>query len=300
MKKFLILFITIFFVFNFNAAAHSGCGGQGGLGDEGFTVGLELGIDAVTEDDRIPYLTASASFGHSFLENTFDLFTELNYTLGFGDHDHIHDHDDDNDMIHSMYFNFMLGYNLELGVDNESTLSFILQNEFIDFAVSPRIDDSYNVTGVFTPAVLFSHELDRGDIYAQLGVPITYIQPEKDAELEVGLDFTLGWESLFGLELEVTLLTILTPGEDAGLDGVELVIGYDFEPFHFSVETFIPINEFDHRGISILPLIEYSYKNFVFYAGCELDGIGIHEAENGDGHGHSLHITPFIGFKYTF
>jgi len=303
MKKFFVFFTILFLVFTFKTAAHSGCGGYGGLGDEGFSAGLEFGIDGVNEDDRMPYLTAIASYGHSFLDNSLDVYSELNYTFGFGEghHEHSpdeHNHHDDNAFSQSLYFNFMIGYNLRLGFDGESTLSFILQNEFDEFIISPRCEESNNITGIFTPAIRYNHELNTGDIYTQLGFPVTYIQQEKNAGTEVGLDFTLGWDSLFGLELEATLSTLLAPGDDAGFDGLELIIGYEFEPFHFSVETFFPFSDFDDRGISILPQIDYNFKNFTFYINCLFAGVGVHEHDNG--HGHSLHITPALGFRYSF
>jgi len=295
MRKFLVLIAIIFLAVNFSSFAHSGCGGYGGLGDDGLAAGLEFGIDGINEEDeRAPYLTAMLSYGHSFLNDSLDFYSELNYTFGFKKDDHSHGGSHDDAFPQTLYFNLMLGYNLRLGPDRESTLSFILQNEFDRFVIAPRNDGGNNITGIFTPAVNFNQEFNTGDLYAQIGLPITYVQDDKNADAEIGLNFTVGWNSLFGLELEATLCTMLAPGDEAGLDDLELVIGYEVEPFHFSVEAAIPLSDFDHRGIDVTPRVEYGFGSFNFYVYCEFAGIGAKESE------HSLCITPALGFKFTF
>ena len=297
MKKFLVLYIFLFSAVNFNASAHSGCGSlSGGFGEEGVALGLEFSIDEVNEDGRMPYLTGIAGFGHSFLGGDLNFYTELKYNFGFGhghghdheDHDHGHDHHDHEGSPQSIYFNLMLGYKVGLGT--ESSLTFILQHEIDELVISPRSDESNNITGIFTSAINFNHEFDRGDLYAQIDLPVAYIQEDKDADAGIGLDFTLGWKSLLGLGLEATLLASLSP--EAGLDGLQFAIGYEAEPLSFSVETLFPLSNFDHSGINIIPEISYRHGHFNFYLNCGFYHIG---AESGH-----LHITPALGFRYTF
>jgi len=318
MSKCFIIFLIIFTAVNFTAAAHSGCGGSScGFGDEGFTAGLEFGFEDVNTDNRKPYLRGIAGYGHSFFDRAFDVYAELNYTIGFNKQHEVHsvqqtsnlsssrclECDDDPfsgyspDMPHrgneafpqSLYFNLMLGYNLRLGFDDEATLSFILQNEFDELIINPRYDASNNITGIFTPAVKFNYELDRGDIYSQIGLPVTYIQNKKNADPKIGFDFTAGWTSLLGLELKATLFTLLKP--DVSFDGLEFKAGYDLKPFYFALDFFIPIEGIDHRGVNIIPEIEFTFGAFTIYANCALYHIG---GASG------LYAAPALGFRFNF
>jgi len=301
MKKILVIFIVLFLIINFNLSAHSGCAGHGGgFGEEGMTAGIEFGIDTVNHsDDRMPYLKGLLSYGTSFFNNAFDLYSEINYTFGFKkrhishSHDHSqehheHSHDDDEAFPQSIYFNLMLGYNL--GIGSESKLSFILKNEFDEFIISPREDEGNNIRGIFTPSVMFNHEFDSGDLYLETGFPITYIQEIKNAGLEAGFDFTVGWKSLYGFGVEMTLLSLLAP--NAGIDGLEFSAEYNLSSFYISVETLIPIKDMDHRGFDIAPEIGFVFKSFTFFAKCGFYHIG-NESEH-------LHITPAAGFYFNF
>ena len=317
MKKFIVLFIVLLPAVNFTAGAHSGCGGRcggrgGGFGDKGFTAGLEFGIEGVNKDSRMPAPKGIAGFGHSFLDGALDIYLELNYTVGFPkrhndlsssrsvsrclecDDDPSNGHfgdpsDDDWALRQSLYSNSMIGYNLNLGFDGETVLSFILQNEIDELTISPRSDNSNNIRGIFTPAIRFSHEFNTGDIYTQIGVPFTYVRETKNADKEVGLEFTLGWNSLLGLELEAMVYTLLAPGSRAGFDALAFLIGYELKQFHFSVDTYIPLREIDRLGVNITPQIEYTFRQWTFHANCIFYHIGS-----------GLYVTPALGFKYTF
>jgi len=293
MKKLFGLFIILIFAVNFSAAAHSGCDTRSGSEfEDGLIVGLEFGIEDVNCDDaRMPYLTGRISYGHSFLDEALEVYAKLEYTSGLA-----------GDFNQSLYFSQMVGYNL--GLNDEAVFSFILLNEFDKFRFSHGHDhdghdhDEENiVTGIVTPALLFNYELDFGDLYAKVGLPVTYIQYDKNADTEVGVDFTLGWSSLIGFGLEATVFNRIIPGDHAGFIGVEAIISYEIEPFYFELSAFIP-KEADEIGFTLTPHIEFEFYTFTFYLNCRFAGLGAHEDDHG--HDHSLSITPALGIKYSF
>ncbi|MDR2575987.1 MAG: hypothetical protein LBC52_06035 [Treponema sp.] len=271
MKKYIFLFLVLCVAAGFAAADDEGIG---------LSVGLEFGIGIVDEDVS-PYLMPMIIYENSFLDETLDLYAELDYTLGF-----TKEPNEDGDEVNpqSMYIDLMVGYNLGLG--DASTLSFILENEFDEIVFSPVS----MLRGIFTPAVKFNHELDFGSLYAQIGLPITYYDIE-DLDSTTGLDFTLGWSSTFGLGIEAKICTLLSPGDDAGYSGFEATISYEAESIYAEVEIIIP-KEIDFEGITITPEFDYSFKNFTFYIKCEFAGIGVD--------GSSISVTPALGIKYSF
>jgi len=273
MKKFLLFYFVLALFASFAAAEDEGIG---------LSVGLEFGIVNVTkanDEDLNPYLMPMLIYENSFLDETMDVYAELDYTLGF-----TKEPDEDGNDVNpqSMYIDLMVGYNLDLG--ETSTLSFILENEFDEIIISPI----YALTGIFTPAAKFNQKLDFGDLFAQIGAPITYYN---EADTTIGLDLTLGWSSTFGLGIEAKILTLLSPGEDAGYNGFETIISYETEPIYAEVKTVIP-KEISNEGVTITPEFNYSFMNFTFYVKCEFAGIGV------DGGGVS--VTPALGVKYSF
>jgi len=297
MKKFFIFSIILFFTVNFAVSAHSGCEGRSGSEfEEGLIVGLEFGIEEINcEDGRKPYLTGRLSYGHSFMDEALDVYAKLEHTSDLTD-----------DFDQSLYFSQMIGYNLGLGT--EATLSFILLNEFdkIRFSHSHDYDEDDHdghdneeniLRGILTPALLFNYELDFGDLYSKIGLPVTYIDYYKDADTLIGLDFTLGFVSLIGFSFEATVYNLIAPGDYAGFLGVEAVVGYEIEPVYFQLAAFIP-KDVDEEGLTLTPRIEFELNAFTFYAFCKIGNIGAHEHENE--HDHGLSITPALGIKYSF
>jgi hypothetical protein len=227
----------------------------------GLSAGLEFGIVNIgkaNDEERYPYLMPMLIYENSFLDDSLEFYAELDYIFGFTKEPN----DEGNEVFpQSLYFDLMVGYNLGLG--SASTLSFILENEFDEIIISPRFKESNALTGIFTPAVKFTQSFDFGDLFAQVGVPITYVQYDKDADTEVGIDSTLGWNSSFGLGIEIKVLTLIAPRDISGFNGLEALIGY-----------------------------EYVFRNFTFYAKCEFTGIGIK--------GEGMCVSPALGVKYSF
>lgn len=318
MRKLLISFVVLLLAANHGADACAACGSRsGGFGAEGFTLGLKHSIEGINRDSRVPTLTGIAGFGHSFLNDTVNLYAELNYTFGFPRSRNRHpvinpvrhsvarciycddDHSDHpffrpqegNAVRQSLYFNFIIGYNLRLGFHNETTLSFILQNEIDELIIAPRYDGGNNIMGVFRPAIRASHELNAGDIYARIGLPITYVQQTRDADTKIGLEATIGFSSLFGAKLETTLYTLLTPGNPQ-INGLAVLLGYEIGGFHVSAEAFIPIGFILRRGVNIIPHIGYTFRQWTFYMSSTFSHVGAHRSP--------FHVTPSVGVKINF
>jgi hypothetical protein len=233
-----------------------------------------------------PYPMPMLIYENSFLDGTLDFYGELNYTFGFSKEPN---DDGDEVVLQSMYLDLMVGYNLGLG--SASTLSFILENEFDELIISPQLEEENVLIGIFTPLVKFNQDFDFGDLFAQIGAPITYIQYDKDADSEIGLDFTLGWNSAFGLGIEVKICTLLAPSDGGGYKGLETIVSYETGPLYIEVETISP-KEIGDEGVTVTPQFDYSLGNFTFYVNCEFSGLGISEGD--------VSITPALGVKYSF
>lgn len=280
MKRYILLFFVMCMAAGFAVADDEGIG---------LTVGLEFGIGNINKanDGEIsPYLMPMLIYENTFLDETLDVYAELDYTLGFTKEPN----DDGKDVNpQSIYLDLMVDYNLSLG--SASTLTFILENEFDEIIISPKFKDINALTGIFTPAVKFNHELDFGGLSAKIGIPITYVQYDKDADTALGLDITLGWNSNFGLGIETIFYTSLVPVDDSGYTGVEAIVSYETEPVYFEIDVFIP-KEISDEGASITPEFDYSFQNFTFYINCEFAGIGIN--------GGKVIVSPALGVKYSF
>jgi hypothetical protein len=240
------------------------------------TAGLEFGAVNVYEanDNNMNYyLKPMLIYENSFLGNTLDIYTELDYTIGFKIPA------DDGINSQSLYFDFMLGYNLSLG--SVSTLSFSLENEFDELTIIPQL----TLTGIFTPAVKYNHKFGFGDLFARVGAPITYYN---DANATAGLDLTLGWNSTFGLGIETKLCTLLAPEDVIGFHGVETIISFVTGAVYIKIETIIPMAT-SVVGATITPEFNLSVWDLTLYLKCEFSGIG-----SGD-----TIMSPGVGVKFT-
>jgi hypothetical protein len=283
MKKLFFILIVLLLAVNFAIIA-----------DENEGIGLYFGLEAgvenvnkVNEEIREPYLMPMIIYDRSFFDDALDVYTELDYTFSY--YKEREPNGRKEVYPQSLYFDLLFAYNMGLG--GASTLSFILENEFDEIIIAPIDKKGNNITGIFTPAVKYTQEFDFGDIYAKAGLPIVYIQEYKEADTQVGLDFTLGWNSAFGLVLEAKALTLLVPGEGRGYLGLEALASYEMDTMYFEVFAEIP-KEISWWGITLTPRFEYYLGNFTFYAYCEFAGIGV------DGGG--LRISPALGVKFSF
>ena len=273
MKKLIVLFLALTMVTGFAMADRDGIG---------ITVGVEFGADGVNKPDDAEdintYLMPFFVYENSFFDGALDLFAEVDYTVGLYD---------ENPM--ELYVDLRAGYNLFFG--RTSTLSFLLRNEFDPVVLKPRDSEGNNIVGIFTPAVMFNQAFNFGDFYAKAGAPITYIQEDKDADLEIGLNFTAGWASAFGLGLELTAKTIIKPSDSDFYNGIDILAYFETGPVYFEVLAEIPA-EMDY-GISLTPYLSFAFSSGLqIYAYCELEAIAAKEG--------SIVISPAVGVKFSF
>jgi opacity protein-like surface antigen len=283
MKKFFVALFALAMLASFAAADDDYDKGIG------LSAGLEFGIGNINKANDVemsPYIMPMLIYENSFFDEALDIYAEVDYTFGFTKEP---DGDDADVYPQSLYSDLMIGYNMGLG--DTSTLSFILENEFDEIIISPKYKESNSLTGIFTPTIKFNQELDIGDLFFKIGAPITYIQYDKDADKIVGLDFTVGWNSSFGLGLEAKACTVIVPSDDAGYTGTEAIVSYETKPIYIEVKTIIP-KEIGDEGVTVTPEFDYSVKNFTFYVKCEFAGIGIS--------GGNAVISPALGIKYSF
>ena len=277
MKKFLVLFLALSMAVTFTVAAQTGV-----------TVGVEGGIGNVTEvnDAKMtPYVMPMFIFDRSFMNGALDLYAELDYTFGFEKEPN---KDGDDVFPQSLYVDLLAGYNL--GIGRASTLSFILENEFDEIIISPRSSDGNNITGIFTPAVKFTQGFGIGDVYARVGAPITYIQDNKDADLGAGLDFTLGWNSRFGLWLEATMHMLLAPSDDTGYTGLDASAYFDTGLINIGADVTVP-SEVSDLGLTVTPKVTVSLGSLSVYAKCEFAGLGSDS---------DMILSPAVGITFSF
>jgi len=265
--------------------------GFAAAGDEGIglSAGLEFGVENVNKANdgkKNPYLMPMLIYENSFLDETLNVYAELNYTFGF-----TKEPDDNGNEVNpqSIYNDLMICYNLSLG--DISTLSYILENEFDKLIIFPRYKEINALTGIFTPAVKFNRKLDIGDLYTQIGAPITYAQYDKDADTTTGLDFTFGWNSAFGLKIKTKICTLPVSADDTVYTGFETTVSYETGPVYIEVETVVPQKR-SEEGITVTPEIDCSFGNFTFYVKGEFTGIGMSEGD--------VIISPALGIKYSF
>ena len=275
MKKLLVFFCVFALAGGFAAAQ-----------DLGLSVGLELGVENVTkanDGDMVPYVSPMVIYENSLFNGILDIYTELDYTFQLTDID-------DKEITQDLYFNIGLGFNLSLG--KASTLTFLVENEN-ELAVFP--DAGYEqftdrLTGLVKPGIRFTQDLaDIGGIFAQVDVPVAYFPWNDDPA--VGLEASLGWDSVSGLGFMAKGLMALLPKDDLDFLGVEIVISFENNAFYAELEMDIP-KEINLDGLTFIPEIEYTFGKLTLYAYCEIDGIGIKDSDIG--------ISPALGVKFNF
>lgn len=264
MKEILALFFAI--TVAASVTAHGSHGSHGSQGDGGLSVGLESGLHMHQHDDEdepevVPNTALALSYSEGFLDDKLEFDIGLSYLSSFKkgyfelEHDHAHDddeghdhsHDHDHDIFkHRDFFQQVLcltsGLTYSLDATYFSTLSFILENE-TDFYLVPRIDVENSIKGVLKPGIKWNQKLGFGDIYVRYNLPLQYVSYFKEEEFGVGSDVTLGWQSKFGLGIDVIGRFSLSP--ESGFDGVDAIVTYAL-----------------------------SVKKFASYIGCEFEDIG--------------------------
>jgi hypothetical protein len=263
MKRIVLMLLVLTAAAGFTAAQDEGIG---------LSAGLELGLGIVAAEVEFG-LSPFLEYENSFFDGALDLSAALAYGLVFSD-----------PVAQGIEMEEELAYNLSLA--GTSVLSFILNNSN-GFVLSPREDDSNNLEGVLSPGIKFNQTLGFGDLFARVDFPLTYVQPERGAEFEFGIDLGLGWASTFGLGIEVTEHNVILPEGVYG--GIDLTASYEYGPIYAELAIGAP-PEFE--GISISPAFEYTFNAFTFYASLEFADINVEGAD--------VSISPAIGVKFSF
>ena len=273
MKKLLVLFLSLLltpFAAD-NAAACSSCSTRNRhhySQNEGYaiSVGTEFGVDNINDGDhREPYIGLNFMYDEALLNG------KLNINIGFGYvFEFVKEFNADYKKVfpQTLTLDAGLGYNLNLR--DTSTLSFLLES-YTDFRLAPlnTPNDDNNVASVLSPGIRFIESLSFGDIYAQIGFPFRF------APYGVNTEFTIGWNSKFGLGLALDTYFHLSPEANWG------------------------------RGLGTN--VSYSFGRFSFFVQCLFNGIGVsgnsyycedcdeYHVDNG-----GVSINTIIGFKVSF
>jgi hypothetical protein len=237
----------------------------------GLTAGLGLGFGNVA-DEAVIGITPQIEFENSF--GNLDVYIDAEYTIEF-----------DSDANHALYLEEELGYNLPFS--EISKLSFIVNNQN-DFHIAPKAEGNI-AGGTVDPAVRYTHTLGFGDLFGQVGLPITYRNqyiPASDDEAGLGVYAKLGWGSTFGLGTELTLNYSIKP--NAEYAETELLLTYEQETFYAEVDI-VAAKAFE--SFTITPEFDYYLGAFTFWASVEFGNLGDDE---------DISITPAIGVKYSF
>ena len=282
MKKLLVLLAALTLVTGFAFSQ-----------DLGLTAGLEFGINAVNKpndaSDMYPYIMPNIAYENSF--GGVDLYTEVDYTLGF-----TKDSDDTYPM--DLYWDLALGYDISLA--SASTLSILAENE-LGFNFVTDLGDT--LWGTFRPGLKFDQGIDGvGDLYAQFDLPIGYGKGWGDDTI-ICLDGTIGWDSTFGLGLKAKAHFLFAPDSlDTGFTGIDIKATYSNGPAYGEIEARIAkdsgdISSFiDGSGykpsVAIIPKVQYEIiTGLNAYLKCAFGNIG----GTGD-----IIISPVIGVTYSF
>ena len=277
MKKFLVFFMVLTLATGFVMAQEE---------DEGIglTVGAEFGIGDINKpnnaDDMYPYVMPMIIYENAFMDGALDIFAELDYTLGFTDNAA-------GDLPMELYNDIIIGYNL--GLSEASTLSFIVEHE-LTFDLVTDGDVADNMLNTVRPGIRFNQFIESaGDLYAQVNLPVTYMDNGADDTI-TGLDFIIGWGSTFGLGLEATIYTLLSPDTVSGYNGFDVLVSYENGPVYCEVEACIP--EDMDSGVTITPEFQYEIiPNLKAYVNCAFTAIGSD---------FDVGITPALGITYSF
>ena len=243
----------------------------------GLSAGLELAMPDVNNAEEFPLeITAIIEYDNSF--DDLDIWAELRTPMGIAG-----DAKAGDETSIGIELEFDAGYNLALS--DVSTLSLGLWGQ-MNIPVSPSGGD---LTLPLMPWISFNQEMDFGDIYVTLGVPLGFINTDFD-ELEMGLDLTLGWAGNFGLGIELTTHFMFAPADYVDTyDGLTLLLSYETGPVYAELEMALP-NDFDF-GIGIDLLVEYDFDPWTFYFSVGFDGVGSD---------YDIGISPALGVKFSF
>jgi hypothetical protein len=262
-------------------------------------LGFMLGLDDVANRSRTPVPTLKPTIAYFGNFGDFDLYLGGFYTLFL-----------DDPLGHNVGLQETFSYNFFPG-DN-TTLSVSLDNDDQLHLAGPvgSIDTGLAfMSAVGEPSVTLTQDLTRGDITFTLGVPMDYSEflnagisddeLGKEAELYLETYLTLGYNSPFGLAIQLTpRVGILS---DFEYTETELSLVYTLNSLYGSLTVSA---DRSFKKWSLEPYLAYTIGNFTFAATVVFNNIGgggtgsaVVDAETG---ADRITITPSIGVKYRF
>jgi len=230
----------------------------------GFLTGLEsTGFTDKSQASftpRLEYFTALQANER----NSFEIYGAVFYTV-FIDAPYSHQAD----ISENIAWRFAVTENSRfvLRIDNENLFVYFPKESGIKYAVTD-------------PSVGYAAAFSFGDISLNVGFPVS-VKPDTSFSSWA----CLGYEHPIGLGVSLCPRFALSP--DASYSGTTLNLTFAWD--NFFAKAALLANK-DFTVFLIRPYAEYTRKNFVFWAGVDLDGIGKGE----------FSASPFIGLGYNF
>ncbi|MDR1870051.1 MAG: hypothetical protein LBQ82_08710 [Treponema sp.] len=306
MKKFLVLVLILALTVSAGLAADD----NNGADNIGVTGHLEMGIGGINKPDgneETPFtLDLGLAYENSFFDRALDINAMLVYGIIFIKAPGM---DGKEQLPQLLRLVFMTGYNHNLG--DASTLSAIVQNENY-IMLAPNVGDDI-ASGVIKPGIKFGTNIENvGNLFAQAGVPFAYLNfGQEKGNTWVGLDFTVGWMSTFGLGLNTSFHFMFSPegmgGQTInGFTGVAVNALFMVGQFIAQARAAIPVKGMDTGarysyfeeltspgGMAVnLQLGYFFIPGLQAYAGVAFAGMGIT--------GQDMIVSPMIGIDYSF
>ncbi|MDR2601599.1 MAG: hypothetical protein LBC53_04005 [Spirochaetaceae bacterium] len=248
-------------------------------GGSGFTIGIEAGFGDVIDEAAFS-ITPNVVYENSFLNESLDVFAEIDYTAAFGD-----------PTEQGLYIEEEIGYNFSL-IKN-GTLSIILNN-VNEIQLSPKLEDGQTHLGTFEPSLKWTQGLGFGDLWLKVAFPTGYMTGVKDEDASVDLAPTLGWDSAFGLAVELGPDFSIKPEGD--LAGYHATLSYDHQGFVYGqVDLEVVGKEFEN--VLVTPEIGVNINALNIYIKADIEML----AENEEaGLESKTAFRPAAGVKYSF
>ena len=177
------------------------------------------------------------------------------------------------ELIQGMDFNLRVDYNLDIA--EASRLTFILENmTFIpilrnDLSTSGQAmqeSGAANRPGAdieswLSPGIKYTQTLDFGNLYAQVEAPINLVRELNSVSESQNINFIIGWDSTFGLEVNAKLFNrikrnVVDPEflESLGVSG-----SYEFGPINAGLGVGVPLVRDGIRNMGLTVIPEFGY-----------------------------------------
>jgi len=212
------------------------------------------------------------------------------------------------DLLQGMDFNLRVDYNLD--IIESSRLTFILEN----MTFIPVLRNDLSISGLsmqeqrtannnaidtetwLYPGVKFTQTMGFGNLYAQVEAPINILKEINNTQDSHHINFMVGWDSTFGLEVNAKLFNRIKRNtidpeflESLGVSGT-----YGFGMIDAGVEVGVPLirDGIRNMGLTVVPELGYTLMpNFRLFGSAEFMNI---LAEN------EVNFNMSLGARFNF